>query len=64
MVFSHRLYQYGFHMTSAELAAAVGLSVVQIEAMTEDEVKALMLENKHILNLASYEGKAVAGLAL
>ena len=51
-------FQYGFHMTSAELAAAVGLSVVQVEAMTEDQVKALMLENKHILNLASYEGKA------
>jgi hypothetical protein len=45
-------------MTYAELAAAVGLSVVQVEAMTEDQVKALMLENKHILNLASYEGKA------
>ena len=51
-------FQYGFHMTSVELAAAVGLSVVQIEAMTEDDLKALMLEHKHILNLASYEGKA------
>jgi hypothetical protein len=39
-------FQYGFHMTSHDLAAAVGLSVVQIEAMTEDEVKALMLEHK------------------
>ena len=45
-------------MTSAELAAAVGLSVVAVEAMTEDEVKALMLEHKHILNQAAYEGEA------
>ena len=51
-------FSYGFHMTSVELAAAVGHSVVQVEAMTEDQVNALMLEHKHILNLASYEGKA------
>ena len=51
-------FQYGFHMTSAELAAAVGLSVVQIEAMTEAQVKALMMENKNILNQASYEGQS------
>ena len=51
-------FQYGFHMTSAELAAAVGLSVVQVEALTEDEVKALMLGHKHILNKAAYEGQA------
>ena len=51
-------FQYGFHMTSAELAAAVGLSVVQVEAMTEDQVKALMLGHKHILNQAAYEGQA------
>jgi type IV pilus biogenesis protein CpaD/CtpE len=57
MVFSHRLFQYGFHMTSVELAAAVGLSVVAVEAMTEAQVKALMLEHKHILNQAAYEGQ-------
>ena len=51
-------FQYGFHMTSDELAAAVGLSVVQIEAMTEAQVKALMLEHKRILSKAAYEGEA------
>jgi len=45
-------------MTSAELADDVGLSVVQIEAMTEAQVKALMMENKNILNEAAYEGEA------
>ena len=52
-------FQYGFHMTSADLAAAVGLSVVAVEAMTEAQVKALMLGHKRILNKASYEGEAV-----
>jgi len=51
-------FQYGFHMTSVELAAAVGLSVVAVEAMTEAQVKALMLGHKRILNKASYEGEA------
>jgi hypothetical protein len=51
-------FQYGFHMTSVELAAAVGLSVVAVEAMTEAQVKALMLGHKHILNQAAYEGQA------
>jgi hypothetical protein len=51
-------FSYGFHMTSVELAAAVGLSVVAVEAMTEAQVIALMLDHKHILNKAAYEGKA------
>ena len=51
-------FQYGFHMTSHDLAKLSGLSVVQVEALTEDEVKALMLEHKHILNQAAYEGEA------
>jgi hypothetical protein len=55
---STHTFQYGFHMTSHDLAAAVGLSVVQIEAMTQAQVKALMLGHKHILNQASYEGQA------
>jgi len=55
---STHTFQYGFHMTSHDLAKLVGLSVVQVEALTEDEVKALMLEHKHILNRAAYEGEA------
>ena len=51
-------FQYGFHMTSVELAKLFGLSVVAVEAMTEDEVKVLMLEHKTILDKAAYEGKA------
>jgi D-arabinose 1-dehydrogenase-like Zn-dependent alcohol dehydrogenase len=55
---STHTFQYGFNITSVELAKLVGLSVVAVEAMTEDEVKALMLGHKHILNKAAYEGKA------
>ena len=55
---STHTFQYGFNITSVELAKLVGLSVVAVEAMTEDELKALMLEHKHILNQASYEGEA------
>lgn len=55
---STHTFQYGFNITSKKLAKLVGLSVVAVEAMTEDEVKALMLEHKHILNQAAYEGKA------
>jgi len=55
---STHTFQYGFNITSVELAKLVGLSVVAVEAMTEAQVKALMLGHKHILNQASYEGEA------
>jgi len=42
----------GFNITSEKLAKLVGLSVEAVEAMTKDDLKALMLENKHILNQA------------
>jgi len=55
---STHTFQYGFHMTSHELAKLFCLSVVQVEAMTEAQVKALMLGHKHILDKAAYEGEA------
>jgi len=50
-------FQYGFHMTSAELAAAVGLSVVAVEAMTEDEVKVLVQERRRAGQAWEVEGE-------
>ena len=38
-------FQYEIEITSADLAAELGLSVVQVEAMTEAEMTAYMKEN-------------------
>jgi hypothetical protein len=38
-------FKYEIEITSADLAAELGLSVVQVEAMTEAEMTAYMKEN-------------------
>jgi hypothetical protein len=42
-------FQYEIEITSADLAAELGLSVVQVEAMTEAEMTAYMKEKMYEL---------------
>ena len=49
-------FKYELEITSADLAAEFGLSVVQVEAMTEAEMEAYMKEKMYILDNLVYSG--------
>jgi len=49
-------YSYGVSITAQEMAEHANISVEEVEAMTEEEIKAFMQNNMRIINSMVYSG--------
>lgn len=51
-----QVYSYGVSLTAQELAEHAKISVKEVEAMTDEQIKSFMQDNMRIINNMVYSG--------